>query len=63
MVKELLDQLQVGPGRNTDDARHHRQNPSIHRGVGEGAAAGGEGGHAHPGQLPYAGRHECHVIV
>ena len=57
------DCLDGTPGRNTDDARHHQHDPSMHRDVTEGAAAGGEGGHAHPGQLPHDGRHKGHVII
>ena len=57
------DLIAGAPGRNADDARHHRHNPAIHRGVAEGTAAGREVGHAHPGQLSHNVCHKGHVIV
>ena len=36
-------------GQNADDARHHRHYSAIYSGVGEGAAASGQGGNAYPG--------------
>ena len=51
------------PGRNVEEAHHHRNNPVIYRGVGEGAAASGQVRNAFPGEISHDGGHEGHAIV